>query len=115
MFDDDTSYLDACARKIRAFGIQVFHPSTHSIMAIMKNTDAHTVGVIRKLHKIPFYQIYVYICEPGDLDYVGLEKQGKLITTLLSKPELFKDFQVADVSGHDNFEEQLEKILKDRI
>jgi len=115
VFDDDTSYLDACARKIRAFGIQVFHPSTHSILAVMKNSDAHTVGVIRKLQNIPFYQIYVYVCEPGNLDYFSLEKQGKLIPLLLEQPELFKDFQVADVSGHDNFEEQLEKILKDRI
>lgn len=115
VFDDDLSYLEQCAREIRAYGIQVFYPNDYSIMAVLRNSQTHTVGVVRKVKNIPFYKIFVYKFVPSDLDYFGLEKQNALISKALSEPELIQEIQSADVSGHDEFQAHLRSILKEQI
>lgn len=115
MFDDDLSYLESFARTLRSYPIVVVHVDERTLLAIYKEPTEHFVGLIRKKRNIPFYQAFVAQFYPSDTNYTGLGTGNKLVEFVFANPDKVRAFSTADVSGHENFETEFLRVLKETI
>lgn len=115
MFDDDTSYLDDCARQLTNFGLKVFYPYERCVMGIYETCDEHLIGIIRKKEKIPFYQGFMIQLVPTQEDYLRLVQEDRMISYVFENRDKVRNFACADISGHDNFQTNLLKMLKEQF
>ncbi len=115
MFDDDTSYLEACAREISKYGLTVLHPYERCIMGIHKSRDEHIIGIIRKKQNIPFYQAFLIQLVPTEENYLRLVQENKMIAYVFNNRDKVTNFAATDISGHENFQKEFIRELKERF
>lgn len=115
MFDDDLSYLDACAREIRKYGLNVSYVGTHTLVVILKTSTDHTVGIIRKKKMIPFYQAFLIETPPTSTNWVELVETDEFLKWIFSNRETVRQFAAADIQGHANFQNEFLRELKERF
>lgn len=115
MFDDDTSYLDACASEIRKYGLTVMYPYDRCILGVHKSFDEHVIGIIRKKQNIPFYQAFLIQLVPTTENYLKLVQDDKMIPFVFNNRDKVKNFAAVDISGHENFQKEFIRELKERF
>lgn len=115
MFDDSLFALEELATKLRSYRLPVYYPTSHSIFTIYKDRSSHFVGLVRKKRNIPFYQVFAVEFKPSDIDYTTLMVDNKLIEYVFANRDKVVEFNLADVSGHDNFKSQAFKVIEETI
>ncbi|MNK56462.1 hypothetical protein D3C87_755030 [compost metagenome] len=115
MFDDDTSYLEACAREISKYGLTVMYPYERCILAVHKSYDEHIVGIIRKRTNIPFYQAFLIQLLPTNENYLKLVQDNLMIPYVFENRDKVQNFVAVDISGHENFQNEFIRELKERF
>lgn len=115
MFDDDTSYLEACAREISKYGLTVTYPYERCIMGVHKSFDEHIIGIIRKKQNIPFYQAFLIQLVPTSENYLRLVQDNQMIPYVYNNRDKVKNFVAVDISGHENFQTEFIRELKERF
>ena len=115
MFDDDTSYLDECARELTGFGLTVMYPYERCIMATLKSSTDHIVAIFRKKKNLPFYQIFLIEFKPTTENYLKLVQEDKIFDFMFANPTKVIAFDAGDLSGHETFREEVTKALKEKF
>lgn len=115
MFDDSLFALEELASKLRTYRLPVYYPSTHSIFTVYKDRSSHFVGLVRKKKNIPFYQVFVAEFKPTETDYTHLMQDNKFVEFVFANRDLVVEFNLADISGHDNFIKEAFKVISETV
>ncbi len=115
MFDDDLSYLESFARTLRGYLLPVVHVDERTILTTYKESTGHFVGIVRKKANMPFYQAIVAEFVPSNTDYTGLGEGNKLVAYVFANPDKVRAFFTTDISGHENFEGEFLRALKEKL
>jgi hypothetical protein len=115
MFDDSLFALEELAAKLRTYKLPVYYPTTHSIFTVYKDRNSHFVGLVRKKRNIPFYQVFAVEFKPSETDYTQMMQGNQLVEYVFANRDKVIEFNLADISGHDNFKNEAFKVIEETI